>query len=108
MSRSGEATGPVVGDVANGPDATPDHRPDAAAAAGPPGIARSVSVPDFFIIGAPKSGTTTLHHWLASDPSIHMSPIREPCFFAPVVIDYTERVRGCRTYTPMTRASCRI
>jgi hypothetical protein len=55
---------------------------------------RDARAPDFFLIGAPKSGTTTLYHWLAAHPSIHMSPIREPCFFAPEVVDYTERSRA--------------
>lgn len=49
--------------------------------------------PDFFVIGAPKAGTTSLYHWLREHPSIGMSPIKEPCFFAPEVIDYTPESR---------------
>jgi hypothetical protein len=37
--------------------------------------------PDFLVIGAAKSGTTTLYHYLARHPGIHMSPQKEPCFF---------------------------
>ena len=39
-------------------------------------------LPNFFIVGAPKSGTTSLYHYLDQHPQIYMSPIKEPCFFA--------------------------
>ena len=38
-------------------------------------------LPDFLIIGAAKSGTTTLHRYLCLHPQIYMSPVKEPCFF---------------------------
>jgi Sulfotransferase family len=41
--------------------------------------------PDFFIIGAAKSGTTTLHDYLARHPALWMSAVKEPCFFDPNV-----------------------
>jgi len=50
-------------------------------------------LPDFFLVGAPKAGTTSLHRWLVEHPSIFMSPIREPCHFAPEAVDYTPRSR---------------
>jgi hypothetical protein len=37
--------------------------------------------PNFFIIGAPKCGTTSLAAWLAEHPQIYMSPIKEPHHF---------------------------
>lgn len=37
--------------------------------------------PNLFIIGAAKSGTTSLHHHLARHPEIHMSEPKEPGFF---------------------------
>jgi Sulfotransferase domain len=37
--------------------------------------------PNFFIIGAPKCGTTSLSVWLSEHPKIFMSPIKEPHFF---------------------------
>ena len=37
--------------------------------------------PNLFIIGAMKSGTTTLHEYLDSHPQIAMSRIKEPGFF---------------------------
>lgn len=37
--------------------------------------------PDFFIVGAPKCGTTSLASYLAEHPDIHVSPIKEPNYF---------------------------
>jgi Sulfotransferase domain len=37
--------------------------------------------PNLFIIGAMKSGTTSLHEYLASHPQIAMSRVKEPGFF---------------------------
>lgn len=37
--------------------------------------------PNFFIIGAPKCGTTSLARWLAEHPRIYMSPRKEPFYF---------------------------
>ncbi len=37
--------------------------------------------PNFFIIGAPKCGTTSLAAWLAEHPQIFMSPKKEPFYF---------------------------
>ena len=37
--------------------------------------------PNFFIIGAPKCGTTSLAMWLSEHPAIFISPIKEPHFF---------------------------
>jgi hypothetical protein len=38
--------------------------------------------PNFLIIGAAKSGTTSLNHYLGQHPDIFMSPDKEPGFFA--------------------------
>ena len=38
--------------------------------------------PNFFIIGAPKCGTTSLAAWLAEHPAIYMSQIKEPHYFS--------------------------
>ena len=37
--------------------------------------------PDFFILGAPKCGTTSLAAWLGEHPAIFMPAIKEPHFF---------------------------
>lgn len=41
-----------------------------------------MTLPNFLIVGAMKSGTTSLYHYLAQHPQIYMSPIKEPKFFA--------------------------
>lgn len=38
--------------------------------------------PNFFIIGAPKCGTTSLFDWLSLHPEIFVSPNKEPNFFS--------------------------
>jgi hypothetical protein len=39
-------------------------------------------VPDFFIVGHPKSGTTALYEMLRSHPQIFMPDLKEPRYFA--------------------------
>jgi len=39
-------------------------------------------LPNFFIVGAGKAGTTSLHAYLAQHPQVYMSPVKEPCYFA--------------------------
>lgn len=41
-----------------------------------------IRLPNFLIIGAAKSGTTSLHHYLSQHPEVFMSPFKEPQFFA--------------------------
>jgi hypothetical protein len=41
-----------------------------------------VNMPTFLIIGAGKSGTTSLYHYLRQHPDVYMSPVKEPLFFA--------------------------
>jgi hypothetical protein len=38
--------------------------------------------PNLFIIGAPKSGTTSLYEYLKGHPEVFMSVVKEPCYFA--------------------------
>ena len=38
-------------------------------------------LPNFFIVGAAKSETTSLYNYLSEHPEIYMSPIKEPNFF---------------------------
>jgi hypothetical protein len=47
--------------------------------------AQSSPVPNFFLVGAPKAGTTALYRYLDQHPAIYMSPIKEPHFFADEV-----------------------
>jgi hypothetical protein len=46
--------------------------------------------PNFFVVGAPKAGTTALYHFLDQHPGVYMSPIKEPAHFAT---DLLERQR---------------
>ncbi|MBN1523369.1 MAG: sulfotransferase [Spirochaetales bacterium] len=39
------------------------------------------SKPNFFIVGAARSGTTSLRQYLKQHPEIYFSPIKEPCHF---------------------------
>ena len=40
------------------------------------------ALPNFFLVGAPKAGTTSLCHYLDQHPQIYMSPVKEPNYFA--------------------------
>jgi hypothetical protein len=42
---------------------------------------RDMGLPDFFIIGAPKAGSTALHEALVNHPQLYLSPVKEPKFF---------------------------
>jgi hypothetical protein len=53
-------------------------------------------IPDLFIVGAPKSGTTSLYRYLAHHPDVHMSPIKEPHFFGSDL-----RIPGLRQATDL-------
>lgn len=39
-------------------------------------------IPNLFIVGAPKCGSTSMHNWLSRHPEIFMSKDKEPWFFA--------------------------
>lgn len=41
-----------------------------------------MNIPDFFLVGAPKAGTTAFYHYLQQHPEVYMSPVKEPGFFA--------------------------
>ena len=53
-----------------------------------------IRLPDFFIVGAPKCGTTSLASYLRAHPGIFMSAVKEPnyfCFDAPGLRDMYDR-----------------
>jgi len=52
------------------------------------------TVPDVYLIGAPKAGTTSLSRWMASHPDLYFSKPKEPAFWAT---DYP-RVREIRGF----------
>ena len=39
--------------------------------------------PNFFIVGAPRSGTTSIYNYLKLIPEVFMSPVKEPGYFIP-------------------------
>ncbi len=39
------------------------------------------NIPNLFIVGAPKCGTTSMMHYLSQHPQIYTSPIKEPHYF---------------------------
>jgi hypothetical protein len=54
----------------------------------------SIARPNFFVLGAPKCGTTTLHEVLMAHPQIFMTKVKEPKFFS----DDTYYNRGLDRY----------
>lgn len=53
--------------------------------------------PNFFIVGAPKCGTTSLAAWLSGHPCVYMPSLKEPAFFStdlpvvrPALLEYAE------------------
>lgn len=54
-----------------------------------------MTLPTFFVIGAPKSGTTSLHSYLAEHPAIAMSTNKEPMCF--VGDDWRQRLHRYET-----------
>lgn len=62
-----------------------------------PGLSEEarLALPNLFIIGAAKSGTTSLHRYLAEHPEISMSSNKEPmCFEAVNWVDRLAEYRG--------------
>jgi hypothetical protein len=56
--------------------------------------------PNFFIVGAPKSGTTALYEYLRTHPNIFMSAVKEPHFFAKDLGTYP-RIKTLEDYTAL-------
>lgn len=44
-------------------------------------------LPNFFVVGVPKAGTTALYHHLREHPDIFMPSVKEPSFFSERVQD---------------------
>jgi hypothetical protein len=57
-------------------------------------VSKNVKKPNFFIIGAPKCGTTALSEYLREHPDIHFSYPKEPNFFCT---DFSDKHRGFQT-----------
>ena len=54
--------------------------------------------PNFFIVGAAKSGTTSMQHYLGQHPDIAMPQRREPIFFGADLASHTKRTAKLDEY----------
>lgn len=50
--------------------------------------------PNLFIVGAAKSGTTSLYHYLSQHPEIYFSPLKEPHYFSYNAIKFPRKGPG--------------
>lgn len=62
-----------------------------------------MTLPNFFLIGTAKAGTTSLYSYLEQHPEIYMSPVKEPRFFTPEIYStYNNAVRSGGRKVPLT------
>jgi hypothetical protein len=71
--------------------------------------------PNFFIVGAPRAGTTSLYRYLKTAPGVYMSPVKEPHYFAATLktlVDakavratHTRFIRGTDEYLELFKAA---
>jgi len=59
--------------------------------------------PNFFILGAPKCGTTSLARWLAGHPALYMSPTKETHFYSTDLANRT--IRSLERYQALFRGA---
>ena len=64
------------------------------------GVQRLAAIPNFFIVGAPKCGTTALYEYLRSHPQVFMPDLKEPHFFSDDLITY-HIVKTLEEYTQL-------
>ena len=71
-------------------------------------------LPDFFIVGAPKCGTTSLYDYLSQHPQIFMPFHKEPLYFGADLhrrygrmsaVEYAALFRDARAYQHVGEAS---
>lgn len=65
-------------------------------AAGP----QARKLPNAIVIGAPRSGTTSVYEYMNAHPDVYMSPVKEPDFFSSPSLDavYTSDTRDTATH----------
>jgi hypothetical protein len=59
--------------------------------------------PDFFVIGAGKSGTTTLYEVLRQHPQVHVSAEKEPNYFSDAKYSFRDTAIGKDEYLALYR-----
>jgi hypothetical protein len=62
-----------------------------------------IPAPNFFVVGAAKAGTTSLHAYLSEHPEVFMSKLKEPHYFSRFEVrkefdNFLPVVRDARTY----------
>jgi hypothetical protein len=65
-------------------------------ASGVAAVTNAGAWPNFFIVGAPKAGTSSLHAYLQAVPGIFMSKIKEPNYFSRVLVPDDHPLRPIR------------
>ena len=60
-------------------------------------------IPNFFIVGAPKCGTTALYEYLRAHPNVFMPELKEPHFFAKDLGGYP-RIKTLEAYRELFEA----
>ena len=45
-------------------------------------VGLTMTLPNFLVIGAGRSGTTSLHYYLGQHPDIYLPVVKEPNFFS--------------------------
>lgn len=55
--------------------------------------------PTFFIVGAPKCGTTSLYSWLSGHNQVCMSRPKEPQFFAEDILGHQRNITDIESYS---------
>src|SRR3546814_7004105 len=63
-----------------------------------PRPATALRRPNFFIVGAAKSGTTSMQKYLGQHPDIAMPQRREPIFFGQDLTSHTKRTGDAQAY----------
>lgn len=62
--------------------------------------------PDFFIVGAANSGTTSLYTWLKQHPEVFLPALKEPHYFSQIQPSYEQRYM--RTYVTQEKAYLKL
>jgi hypothetical protein len=57
--------------------------------------------PNFFILGAPKCGTTSMYHWLNQHSMVFLPQIKEPHFFSTDLNDKKRAIKDMPSYVSL-------
>ena len=57
-------------------------------------------LPNLFLVGAPRCGTSALHVYLAAHPDVFMSPFKEPHYFSTDLTEEGDRHHGRMEHGP--------